>query len=736
MIEPDIALLYSFERFRDLYNKYNNKTSIITDTEIKNIVIPEEAIIIYIGEVSKLINPPDIYLSTEPLKKEIKYIEKLDCLKLLTFNFYKSISNWDQVVFFRLNKYEYFYNHPYYGYFQSENNSIVAIQWAYYLGFSKIILYGNIKDSKDYNLFFKKFRDTGKIIINSTVNDIANINKINFEKALLYPLKKNKQNIIDFKKYKEKKLLSVIISLYNADNFIYGCIEDLVSQTVFDNIEIIIIDSNSPGNEKKVIQEFLDKYSNIRYFRTNKRETIYKAWNRAILLSKGKYISNSNVDDRHREDYFEKMIAFLELNNDFDLVYSDRFVTGWTWFVANNPEFKDFFSHLNYSHFQSEEDINLNYSSSPTGWEGKPFSFKELRVTCLPGPQPVWRKSLHDKYGLFLENIRVAGDYEFWLRISPPVKMERIPEPLGLYYARSQSLERIEFGKVVKNETEYLLKNDKFFDFNFSENHNISICLIYSNSNKSKITLDILKNHFIDKFELICDIDGDFYERLKYCYKKANNDYLLFIRAGDIPDINLIKYLINNKISDIVYCDKAILENNIPTGEFRQYKTYNKNTKFIIDSLKEGKLSFTFFPMMINKKTASHLFSGNTLKELLEKLCFYELVCIKKPLYGFNRNSKRIEEEEIFSSLKENFFNFLPSEVFPRMKLEQFDEKKRYILYYRRLFSIFLSRTKAGENNFLKNYCYLHEIIEEILKKVKKIDISEYNSLISRYERK
>ena len=32
------------------------------------------------------------------------------------------------------------------------------------------------------------------------------------------------------------------------------------------------------------------------------------------------------------------------------------------------------------------------------------------------GAQPVWRKSIHDKIGLFDENYEVVGDYEFVLR--------------------------------------------------------------------------------------------------------------------------------------------------------------------------------------------------------------------------------------------------------------------------------------------------------------------------------
>ena len=37
----------------------------------------------------------------------------------------------------------------------------------------------------------------------------------------------------------------------------------MVSQTFFDKCEVIIIDANSPGNEKKVIDKYIEQFDNI-----------------------------------------------------------------------------------------------------------------------------------------------------------------------------------------------------------------------------------------------------------------------------------------------------------------------------------------------------------------------------------------------------------------------------------------------------------------------------------------
>ena len=64
---------------------------------------------------------------------------------------------------------------------------------------------------------------------------------------------------------------------------------------------------------------------------------------------------------------------------------------------------------------------------------------------CFLGPMPMWRKSLHDEYGMFNTDYHSAGDYEFWLRLaSKGVKFHHIKEVLGAYLVRDDSAEKRE----------------------------------------------------------------------------------------------------------------------------------------------------------------------------------------------------------------------------------------------------------------------------------------------------
>jgi glycosyltransferase involved in cell wall biosynthesis len=211
--------------------------------------------------------------------------------------------------------------------------------------------------------------------------------------------------------------VSAIVSTYNSERFIRGCLEDLVNQTLYQKggLEIIVIDSGSEQNERSVVEEYQKQYKNIVYTRTE-RETVYAAWNRGIKLATGEYITNANADDRHRNDALEKMASLLDQNPAIGLVYADVVIT-------------------------STENETFGNHTPAGAYRWLDYSKELLTLGCFIGPQPMWRKSLHDRFGYFDESFTSSGDWEFWLRISKGTQMFHIPEFLGLYFYSPQSAE-------------------------------------------------------------------------------------------------------------------------------------------------------------------------------------------------------------------------------------------------------------------------------------------------------
>ncbi|MEW6586825.1 MAG: glycosyltransferase, partial [Nitrospirota bacterium] len=205
--------------------------------------------------------------------------------------------------------------------------------------------------------------------------------------------------------------VSAIVSTYNSEKFIRGCLEDLTNQTLFkkDELEIIVVDSGSEQNEKAIVEEFRNKYRAIKYIRTENRETVYAAWNRGIKAAGGKYITNANTDDRHRRDALEVMADALDQNPGNGLVYADAIITE-----------------------RENETFERHTPAGSYSWLD--YGRELLAIGCFVGPQPMWRKSLHDEYGYFDDAFTVAGDWEFWLRIAAGSEFLHISDFLGLYF--------------------------------------------------------------------------------------------------------------------------------------------------------------------------------------------------------------------------------------------------------------------------------------------------------------
>jgi len=216
-----------------------------------------------------------------------------------------------------------------------------------------------------------------------------------------------------------RPLISAIVSTYNSEEFIAGCLNDLLSQSIAERLEIVVVDSGSEQKEGDIVKDYQRSWPNIKYIRTEQRETVYKAWNRGIMASTGRYITNANTDDRHRHDAFEVMARALDNMPHIALVYGD---------VA-----------LTYNKTDSLE--SLKGKQIPIlRWDD--WDRLLLLQKCFIGPQPMWRREVHDLYGYFKDSLVSSGDYEFWLRISQTFDFYHIPEVLGLYLSRSDSVEK------------------------------------------------------------------------------------------------------------------------------------------------------------------------------------------------------------------------------------------------------------------------------------------------------
>ena len=83
-----------------------------------------------------------------------------------------------------------------------------------------------------------------------------------------------------------KYLFSVVIPVYNSENFIQDTLESILNQKC-NEIEIVLIDDLSTDNTKVICQKYKKKYDNIKFLRNSKNLGVGASRNEELKNQKG-----------------------------------------------------------------------------------------------------------------------------------------------------------------------------------------------------------------------------------------------------------------------------------------------------------------------------------------------------------------------------------------------------------------------------------------------------------------
>ena len=208
----------------------------------------------------------------------------------------------------------------------------------------------------------------------------------------------------------QKYNCSLFCSFYKGQKFIESYLDNILEQNLFDRIEFIFLNCNSPENEESYILPFVNKYSNIKYYKLDKDPGLYAGWNHSISLCSSDIIGNWNIDDRKNKEGLEILLEEFNKKPNTDIVY------GFTYM----------------SRIANEKYIDNSYNEI---YPYLPHSFNNLLRNNSPHCMPLWRKNLHNKFGYFDTNYESAADGDFWLRCAVGgATIRLVNHPVGLYY--------------------------------------------------------------------------------------------------------------------------------------------------------------------------------------------------------------------------------------------------------------------------------------------------------------
>ena len=109
----------------------------------------------------------------------------------------------------------------------------------------------------------------------------------------------------------EEGLVSVITPMYNAEKLIAKTIESVQAQT-YQNWEMVIVDDVSTDGGSKIVGEYAQADSRIRYLRHESNQGVSKTRNTALQNARGQYVAFLDSDDLWKPDKLEKQLAFMK----------------------------------------------------------------------------------------------------------------------------------------------------------------------------------------------------------------------------------------------------------------------------------------------------------------------------------------------------------------------------------------------------------------------------------------
>lgn len=112
-------------------------------------------------------------------------------------------------------------------------------------------------------------------------------------------------------------LVSIIVPIYNVEEYLNCCVESIVNQT-YSNLEIILVDDGSPDNCPKICDEWAEKDNRIKVVH-KENGGLSDARNAGLEVATGEIVSFIDSDDWIEPNMFETMLNRM-IEDDSDIV--------------------------------------------------------------------------------------------------------------------------------------------------------------------------------------------------------------------------------------------------------------------------------------------------------------------------------------------------------------------------------------------------------------------------------
>lgn len=337
--------------------------------------------------------------------------------------------------------------------------------------------------------------------------------------------------------YYKYPLVSVLIPTYNQVNFLEKALNSAINQT-YPRIEIIIGDDSTNDEVKKLVEEYLNRYSYISYYK-NKNTGDYGIRNvkKLLDLSKGDYINFLFHDDLFYKNKIEKMInKTFEFDNLSFITCQRQLIDDKGLEIQKN---NNTFKFLNTDTLLTKENILYYLSSSRSNFIGEPTAV-------------LFRADIKHKFGEFnnkkyINIVDIASwinflSYGNGLYLSEPLCNFRIHDKQN---SRNRKIEKL--GQIEWNELQYSICKQGYIP------ENKMYCVICGSIIDNFLPYEGKINKRLDYLEIIGSNVDNFLCPTCKCTDRERHLFMFFneLNIGEkyINDKSILHIAPENKIS-------------------------------------------------------------------------------------------------------------------------------------------------------------------------------------------
>ena len=113
-------------------------------------------------------------------------------------------------------------------------------------------------------------------------------------------------------------IISVIIPVYNAQVFLFKCLDSVVDQ-ISEEIEIIVINDGSIDESSQIAQKYAQKYDSIKVIHQS-NQGVFAARNNGLVHARGEYLIFLDADDYLVKGSIEYLISLLNKRR-YDIIF-------------------------------------------------------------------------------------------------------------------------------------------------------------------------------------------------------------------------------------------------------------------------------------------------------------------------------------------------------------------------------------------------------------------------------